>query len=131
MMKTRERPAVASTQRFTLESASPGSMLRSKSLQQAPRLARRQAASPSSSYSGRLLSTARSSAAASGSKTRIDAFALSMAVGAGAVALTAYVTVQAQAVVEMDAEPGKKSWSTEGGGSGVGHYFHFKPHVFL
>ncbi|GAA5966806.1 hypothetical protein JCM8115_002277 [Rhodotorula mucilaginosa] len=106
-------------------------MLRSKSLQQAPRLARRQAASPSSSYSGRLLSTARSSAAASGSKTRIDAFALSMAVGAGAVALTAYVTVQAQAVVEMDAEPGKKSWSTEGGGSGVGHYFHFKPHVFL
>lgn len=105
-------------------------MLRSKSLQQAPRLARRQAA-PSSSY-GRLLSTARSSAAASGSKTKIDAVALSLAVGAGAVALAAYATVQAQAVVEMDAEPGKKSWSTEGGsGGGVGHYFHFKPHVFL
>jgi hypothetical protein len=116
--------------RFTLESARPGTMLRSKSLQQAPRLARRQAA-PSSSYSGRLLSTARSSAAASGSKTKIDAVALSVAVGAGAVAFAAYATVQAQAVVGMDAEPGKKSWSTEGGGSGVGHYFHFKPHVFL
>ncbi|GAA5879892.1 hypothetical protein JCM3774_002272 [Rhodotorula dairenensis] len=99
-------------------------MLRSQVL---PRLSRR--AGPH--LPRRLLSTARSSAAASSSSTSKSTAKIA---AAGAVAVVAFVGAYTANAIEMDAEPGKPEWSTEGRTGGVGHSastFHFKPHVFL
>lgn len=104
-------------------------MLRSHVLQQAPRLSRQPAGLR---LPHRLLSTARSSAASS-SRVQIAATAAGTAVLVASAVLGASYAADA---IEMDAEPGKAEWSTEGRGGrgGVGHDSTsqlFKPHVFL
>ncbi|GAA5978594.1 hypothetical protein JCM10908_004416 [Rhodotorula pacifica] len=107
-------------------------MLRPHALQQAPRLSRRAAATPS--YARLLSSTSRSTASSSAESSFRIVFPFGTTAAAGLALLAvgggAYV-LHAQGMggkIEMEGEQGKKGWSTEGG---VGHYFHFKPHVFL
>ncbi|POY70625.1 hypothetical protein BMF94_6403 [Rhodotorula taiwanensis] len=111
-------------------------MLRSQSLKQPSRLARRQPASLQS----RLSSSVRSTPTPASPRPSTSSRLLLGLSGAGALAAAAYTVSTWRDGFAMDAEPGKKGWETSpgagmtttgDGANGKGGLFHFKPHVFL